>query len=227
MLITKILTKGLLMSMGLCTTPEKESISWQQQIQLKIVQMGNPILRQKARELSREEILSPQIQQLIEMMKLTMRGVGVGLAAPQVGCSVQIAVIEDTEEYQKAIPLELLELRERKPIPFYVIINPKMTIIDENEYVEFFEGCLSVHNCMGVVPRARRVRVECLNEKAEPVVIEAVGWHARILQHEIDHLFGTLFLDRVLTRSLSTVENYTQYWSSKPIEEACRLVKDK
>lgn len=225
-LITKILNKGLIMiSVGLYAQ-EKNSIPWHEQTRFEIVQMGNPILRQRARELSKEEILSPQIQQLIEMMKLTMRGIGVGLAAPQIGCSIQIAVIEDSEEYQKTIPAELLMLREREPIPFHVIINPKITI-DETEYLEFFEGCLSVNNCMGIVPRARRVRVECLNEKAEPIVIEAKGWYARILQHEIDHLLGNLFLDRVLTKSLSTTENYVKYWCNQPIEEVRQLVKDK
>jgi len=192
---------------------------------LEIVQMGDPILRQRARELSKEEILSPHVQQLIEMMKVTMRGIGVGLAAPQIGLSLQIAVIEDTEEYQKTIPDELLKLREREPISFHVIINPKI-IVDESEYLEFFEGCLSVPNCMGVVSRARNVRVECLNEKAEPVVIEAKGWYARILQHEIDHLLGDLFLDRAVTKSLSTEENYKKYWCHLPIEEARQLIRD-
>lgn len=203
---------------------EKQTMDWFEETRLAIVQLGNPILRQCARELSKKEILSPQIQQLIEQMKVTLRGVGVGLAAPQIGCSIQMAVIEDTEEYQKTIPAELLKLREREPVPFHVIINPKITI-DESEYVEFFEGCLSVTNCMGVVPRARSVRVECLNEKAEPVVIEARGWYARILQHEIDHLLGNLFLDRVLTKSLCTTENYEKYWRNQPIEEIRQLIK--
>lgn len=213
-----------LMSTGL-HAQEEQSIHWHEQTRLAIVKMGHPVLRQRARELSNEEILSPQIQQLIEMMRVTMRDVGVGLAAPQIGCSLQIAVIEDTEEYQKTIPPELLKLREREPIPFHVIINPKISI-DESEYVEFFEGCLSVTDCMGVVPRARCVRVECLNEKAEPVVIEAKGWYARILQHEIDHLHGNLFLDRVLTKSLSTVKNYENYWRNQPIEEIRQFIKD-
>jgi len=225
--MTKTLIKGLIMTLvstGLHA--QEQTISWHEQTRLEIVQMGNPVLRQRAKEISKEEILSPQIQQLIEMMKVTMRGIGVGLAAPQIGCSLQILVIEDTEEYQKAIPTELLKLREREPIPFQVIINPKI-FIDEDEYLEFFEGCLSVPDCMGVVSRARRVRVECLNEKAEPVVIEAKGWYARILQHEIDHLLGTLFLDRAVTKSLSTEKNYEKYWRNQPIEEVRLLIRDK
>lgn len=224
----KTLIQGLIMSLmsaGLYTQ-EQQSIHGHELTRCEIVQMGDPVLRQRARELSKEEILSPKIQQLIETMKVMIRGVGVGLAAPQIGCSLQIAVIEDTKEFQKVIPTELLKLREREPVPFHVIINPKITI-DESEYLEFFEGCLSVPNCMGVVPRARSVRVECLNEKAEPVIIEAKGWYARILQHEIDHLFGTLFLDHVLTKSLSTTENYEKYWRSQPIEEVRQWIQDK
>jgi len=151
---------------------------------------------------------------------------GLGLEDPQIGRSLQIAFIEDTEEYQKTIPFELLKQRERKPVPFHVIINPKTTI-DENEYLEFFEGSLSVHDCMGIVPRARAVRVECLNEKAEPIVIEAKRWYARISQHEIDHLAGNIFLDLVITRSLTTEENYEKYWRNQSIEEVRQSLKNK
>lgn len=190
------------------------NIEWCNHTRLEIIQMGNPVLREQARELTKEEILSPKIQQLIQMMRFTVRNIGVGLAAPQIGCPYQIAVIEDREEYHKGIPLEELIKRERVPIPFHVIINPKITI-DNSEYVEFFEGCLSVKNCVGVVSRARKVRVECLNEKAENVTIEAEGWYARILQHEIDHLHGKLYLDRVETQSLSTLDNYEKYWKNR------------
>jgi peptide deformylase len=79
--------------------------------------------------------------------------------------------------------------------------------------VQFFEGCLSVAGFTAVVPRARAVRVECLNERAEQVVIEAEGWYARILQHEIDHLRGKLYIDRMITRSFMTAENFNRYGS--------------
>lgn len=223
----KTLIKGVIMSltsMGVYAQVE-QNINWLEQTRLEIVKLGNPILRQQARQLTKEEILSPEIQQLIKMMKTTMQDNGVGLAAPQIGCPLQIAVIEDDEEFLKTIPEEILKKREREPVPFHVIINPKI-IIDESEYVEFFEACLSIDNCFGIVPRARRVRVECLNEKAEPVIIEAKGWYARILQHEIDHLMGNLFLDRVLTKSLTTKENYEEHWSKLPIEEVRKLIKE-
>ena len=186
---------------------------------LKIVQAGDPVLRQVARPLSAKEIGSREIRELIESMKETMRDApGVGLAAPQVGHSLQLAVIEDRPEYTKDASVEVIAERERKPVPFHVIINPRLTLLDEPS-VEFFEGCLSVSGFMAVVPRARRVRVECLDEHGKNKVIEARGWYARILQHEIDHLNGTLYLDRMHTRTLSTLENYNRHWKDKATAE--------
>src|SRR6185437_4066170 len=113
---------------------------------------------------------------------------------PQVGFSLQLVVIEDQAEFIGKLPAEQVAERERRPVPFHVLINPKLTLLG-SEPAEFFEGCLSLAGFTAVVPRARRVRVECLNERAEPVIIEASGWYARILQHEIDHLSGTLYID--------------------------------
>ena len=186
---------------------------------LKIVQAGDPVLRQVARPLSAKEIGGREIRELIEAMKETMRDApGLGLAAPQVGHSLQLAVIEDRPEYTKDASADVLAERERKPVPFHVIINPKLTLLNEPS-VEFFEGCLSVSGFMAVVPRARRVHVECLDEHGKKKVIEAAGWYARILQHEIDHLNGTLYLDRMHTRTLSTLENYNRYWKDKKTDE--------
>lgn len=100
-----------------------------------------------------------------------------------------------------------------------MIINPKITIEDA-EQAEFFEGCLSVPNLLAVVPRAKKVRVDCLNEKGEPVVIHAKGWYARILQHEIDHLHGVLLCDRCQIKTLTTDENYMKLWRKKTVAEA-------
>lgn len=187
---------------------------------LKIRQAGEPVLRQAARPLSPAEIVSAEIQQLVELMRETMRDApGVGLAAPQIGRSIQLAVIEDREEYLKTVPPELLAERERTAVPFHVIVNPKL-VLDDGPAVELFEGCLSVAGFSAIVPRARSVRVECLNEQAEPTTIEASGWYARILQHEIDHLCGTLYLDRMDPRSFSTLENQARYWKDLPIAEA-------
>lgn len=176
-------------------------------------------MRQTARPLSSQEIVSAGIRELIESMRETMRKApGVGLAAPQIGQSLQLAVIEDRPEYTKDASRELLKERERKPVAFHVIINPRLTLL-ERDTVEFFEGCLSVTAMMALVPRARKVRVECMDEKARLRVIEASGWYARILQHEIDHLNGTLYIDQMNTRTFTTVDNFNRYWKDKPMAE--------
>jgi peptide deformylase len=178
---------------------------------LPIVQAGNPVLRRVARELSSEEIKSSAIQTLIESMRDTMRDApGVGLAAPQIGQSIQLAVIEDRAEYLQNVSSERLTESHRAAIEFHVIANPKITMPDDSA-AEFFEGCLSVEGYQAVVRRAYRVRVECLNERAEPVTIDAEGWYARILQHEIDHLNGKLYIDRMETRTFTTSENLVRY----------------
>jgi peptide deformylase len=187
-------------------------------MRLKIVQAGESVLRTRARELSRDEIRSPETRQLIDWMRETMRDApGVGLAAPQVGLSLQLAVIEDREEMLRAIAPERLAERGRRPVPFHVIINPILTL--DGPTAEFFEGCLSVAGFSALVPRALRARVDCLDENAKPVRIAAEGWYARILQHEIDHLQGALYLDRMHTRSFMTVDHLTRHWNDLPIAE--------
>ena len=188
-------------------------------MKLKIVQAGDPVLRKKSRPLTKEEINSPQIQQLIDLMRNTMREApGVGLAAPQIGQSIQLAVIEDRATYISDLSADELEERQRAAIPFHVIINPKLSVVG-NSTAQFFEGCLSVEGYQAVVDRALNVRVECLNERGEAVTINAQGWYARILQHEIDHLNGTLYVDRMKTRTLTTVPNAQRHWNSKSIEQ--------
>ncbi len=188
-------------------------------MRLKIYQAGAPVLRKRACLLSVEEIKSPPIQQLIELMRETMRDApGVGLAAPQVGESLQIAVIEDSSERINGLPDDIRDDRECAPVPFHVIINPVLTF-EQSTPVSFFEGCLSIAGYAAVVPRAHFVRVECLNEDGDSQVIKAQGWYARILQHEIDHLHGTLYVDRMNTRSFMTQENYLKNWHTKTSAE--------
>ena len=137
----------------------------------------------------------------------TMRAApGVGLAAPQIGEPIQLAVIEDRAEYLTRRSTDELAEHQRAEIPFHVIINPKLTFLDKSS-AQFFEGCLSVAGYQAIVDRALNVRVECLNERGEEVTINAHGWYARILQHEIDHLNGTLYIDRMKTRTFTTLEN--------------------
>jgi peptide deformylase len=189
-----------------------------QPVRLKIVQTGEPVLRQAARALTPEEIHHPAIQELISHMRDTMRDApGVGLAAPQIGLGIQLAVMEDRAEYLSGIAPEVLASRERQAVPFMVLVNP--TIVEySDEAAEFFEGCLSVAGFSALVKRSRRVVVEYLDERAQPQRVEASGWFARILQHEIDHLRGTLYIDRMETRSFTSLENIGKHWKDLPVE---------
>jgi peptide deformylase len=189
-----------------------------------ILQVGEPILRQRARPLSLAELRSPQIQELVAVMRDAMRQApGVGLAAPQIGHPLQLAVIEDRPEYLSVYSPAALAERERAPVPFHVIVNPQLTVVDATP-AEFFEGCLSLSGFVAIVPRARAVRVECLDERGEPQVLEARGWYARILQHEIDHLHGVLYIDRMRSRSFMSAENLTRYWQDKSLAEIDRAL---
>jgi peptide deformylase len=172
---------------------------------LPIVEVGEPVLREIGRPLTPAEITSPRIVTLIEQMRETMRAApGVGLAAPQVGESLQLAVIEDRAEYQRNVPPEDLAARGRTPIAFHVIANPRLEVLDAGP-ARFAEGCLSVSGFLAVVPRALAVRVVGMDHRGEPLTIEATGWYARILQHEIDHLQGTLYIDGMESRTFSSV----------------------
>jgi peptide deformylase len=188
-------------------------------MRLKIAAVGETVLRAKARPLASEEIRSAQIQELIEHMRETMRDApGVGLSAPQIGLPLQLAVIEDKDEYQATLPQAELHERERKPVPFHVLINPELRLLSPPE-VLFFEGCLSLSGFTAMVPRAATVVVDALDHEGKQVHIEASGWYARILQHEIDHLGGTLYIDRMRSRSFSSLENYKRHWKAKSQSE--------
>lgn len=190
-----------------------------------IVQVGHPALRTAACTLSKEEILSTNIQTLIESMTQTMHAApGVGLAAPQIGESLQIIVMEDRAEYTQNASAEFLAERERKPFPFHVLINPKI-IATKSQMREFFEGCLSVEGFVSVVPRILEITVAGLNEKGMPITIEARGWYARILQHEIDHLNKTLCIDRAKKNTTMTIDNYLHYWKDLAISEVCKRLE--
>jgi peptide deformylase len=188
-------------------------------MRLKIVQAGELVLRRCAQPLAPREIRSRRIQDLIESMRETMHAApGVGLAAPQVGLSLQLAVIEDKPEYTKEASPEFLTERERKPVPFHVIVNPAISL-DTGRSATFFEGCLSLSGFTALVSRAHAVTVECLDHKGQPRVIHASGWYARILQHEIDHLHGSLYIDRMNTRTFMSVDNFNLLWKDKPMHE--------
>jgi peptide deformylase len=186
---------------------------------LAIVQVGHPVLRQRARPLELDELASPRIQQLIADMRDTMRAApGVGLAAPQIGESLQLVVIEDPPAYHGKLTPEQLAALERESVAFHVLVNPVLTIRTDEQVVAF-EGCLSFPGFSMPVPRARKVRIEALDEHGQRVVKVATGWYARILQHEIDHLNGTVCIDRAETRTLTNGPNFETYWRARSLDD--------
>ncbi|MBI3088586.1 MAG: peptide deformylase [Candidatus Omnitrophica bacterium] len=154
---------------------------------LKVSRLGNPVLRKATEAIPKEAITSPEIQRLIADMVDTMREYeGVGIAAPQVHVSRQLAVIEVNEPPG----------RGEKRIPLTVLINPRITA-SAKQLAEDWEGCLSVNDLRGKVPRTQWVDVEAFNQKGERVKFHAEGFFARVIQHECDHLAGKVFLDRM------------------------------
>jgi peptide deformylase len=169
----------------------------------KIAQIGHPILRQPARRVSREELLAPEMQRFIDDLIATMRDAnGAGLAANQVYEPLQICAIEVRENPRYPY----------KPnIPLTVLVNPELTPIG-GETFENYEGCLSIPNLRGVVPRHVELKVVALDRHGNPIEEIVRGLKAGTYQHEVDHLHGTLFLDRVAdTRTLCTWEEFERY----------------
>ena len=172
---------------------------------LKVARLGHPVIRTPAEAVPKETISTPQLQQFLADMIETMGEYdGVGLAAPQVHRSKQIAVIEvkDNRRY----PGEA-------PIPLTVLINPKIVNASKRQ-VEDWEGCLSVNDFRGKVPRAESLDVEAYNPKGEKIKFHAHGFFARVIQHECDHLAGKVFLDRMPNLStLSHLPEFIRYWA--------------
>lgn len=184
-----------------------------------IVQTGNPVLRERAKDVTPEQLATPDFQALIVRMTEAMRKApGVGLAAPQLGVSLRVLVLEDRSELQASLTPQELEERERKPVPLRVFINPTLTPIGE-ERATFFEGCLSVSGYAALVERWKEVEVSGLDEKGQPQTWRVRGWPARILQHEVDHLEGTLYIDRMISRSFGTLPQVKALYGGKPIAE--------
>jgi peptide deformylase len=192
-------------------------------LRLRIEQAGAPVLHQGARPVSTAELQSADLQRLIDAMFATLAGVGVGLAAPQIGVGLQLVVIEDSAELQAAVAPELLREQDRVPIAPHVLINPTLIVVDPTP-AEFFEGCLSVDGYRAIVPRARRVRLLAEDRTGTPFEREATGWYARILQHEIDHLAGRLYVARMLPCTFVSAASLTQHWSNLSIDETKRLL---
>ncbi|MBI5243337.1 MAG: peptide deformylase [Elusimicrobia bacterium] len=156
---------------------------------LQVARLGHPVLREKAKPLSIEEILSPETQRLIDDMVETLRERdGAGLAAPQVHCSKKIIVAETREKNPRYPDEPLLKLT--------VLINPEITK-RSREKAEDWEGCLSVPELRGLVPRHREISGLAFDREGRKVEFSAAGFAARVIQHEVDHLAGLVFLDRM------------------------------
>ena len=154
-----------------------------------ILKMGNPLLREVAEDFSVEEIKNSETQLLLEDMWHSLAAAGgIGLAAPQIGISKQLAVIKLTEESDRYPDMEDSEA--------FIIFNPKITVLDKTEQ-GFWEGCLSVPGLRGFVERPRKIRVDYLDESAKPRSIEVEDFLATVFQHELDHLVGKLYVDRI------------------------------
>tara|TARA_Y100001934_G_scaffold267958_1_gene349275 strand:- start:1890 stop:2426 length:537 start_codon:yes stop_codon:yes gene_type:complete len=164
-----------------------------------IIKMGNPVLREIAEDFSPKEILSEETQSLVEDMWDSMEAAGgIGLAAPQIGISKQLAVIRLQEQSDR--------YPDMKDSEDFVIFNPKITVLDETEQ-GFWEGCLSIPGLRGYVERPRNIRVDYLDEDAKPKSIEIDEFLATVFQHEIDHLIGRLYVDRMKDITTLTYED--------------------
>jgi len=188
---------------------------------LPIVECGDPVLRRAAEPVDPSDLRTSELRLLIAQMRVTMEAApGVGLAAPQVGVPIQLAVLHDGPERWGQLTEEERTGRERNGLDFTVLVNPTLRLVDDTDQVSFYEGCLSVPGLTGVVARHRAVRVQALDELGQPVDRVFSGWAARIVQHEVDHLRGHLYLDRVEIRSLSTTGNYARLWAGRPPQDA-------
>ena len=175
---------------------------------MKVARMGHPVLRARARTLDKAEVRGAATQRLIDDMIDTMHEYhGVGLAAPQIHESVRLFVAQlatttaDGEEGEDEADAEPM-----------VIINPDITVLG-SEIVEDWEGCLSIPDIRGRVPRAREIRVRGLDRYGDRLEIRAQGFGARVIQHEADHLDGVLFFDRMKGfESLTFLDEYSRYW---------------
>jgi peptide deformylase len=169
---------------------------------LKVARMGHPVLRTKARTIERADIKTAVVQKLIDDMIDTMGEYhGVGLAAPQVheGLRLFVAALDTGEDGEDADPVAL--------------INPEITVLGPDT-VEDWEGCLSIPDIRGRVPRARDIRVRGLDRHGERIEIRASNFSARVIQHETDHLDGVLFFDRMKSfESLTFLDEYSRYWT--------------
>lgn len=189
-----------------------------------IVQTGATVLRARASEVPAEKIQTAEMTALVARMIDTMRKApGVGLAAPQIGVPLRVIVLEDRAELLASLTPEEKRERLREPFETRVFFNPVLTPVGEDK-ATFFEGCLSVKGYVALVERSLEVEVSGLDREAKPQTWRIRGWPARILQHEVDHLDGTLYIDRMKSRSFATADQAKALYSGKPIGEVRQLL---
>jgi peptide deformylase len=182
---------------------------------LKVARMGHPVLRARARPVDPADITSPRVQTLIDSMLETMQEYqGVGLAAPQVHESLRLFVAgfpprrvrEDEQDEESSVPL-------------MVLVNPEITIVG-SATAEDWEGCLSIPDVRGKVPRALEIDVRAYDRRGRKIDVHAKGFTARVIQHETDHLDGLLFFDRMKSfETLTFLDEYSRYWNTRDVPE--------
>ena len=179
---------------------------------LKVARMGHPVLRAKARPLQAAEIRSPLVQQLIDDMFETMHEYqGVGLAAPQVHAGVRLFVA--------GIARGPEDEADADDVPEMALINPEISVIGR-ETAEDWEGCLSIPDIRGRVPRAKQIVVRAYDRTGKRIEMKASNFTARVIQHETDHLDGVLFFDRMKSfESLTFLEEFQRYVSRRDVRE--------
>jgi peptide deformylase len=175
---------------------------------LKIANLGNPVLRVPAEPVKNTQ--APDIQRLIDDMIETMREYrGVGLAAPQVHRPLQVAVIEALETERPA----------QGTVNPTILINPRIVPVSDR-MEEDWEGCLSIPNLRGKVPRYVEVEVQAYDRRGKPITLKAADFFARVIQHENDHLLGTVFVDRMKSlETLTFLEEYGRFWAPREGED--------
>jgi peptide deformylase len=183
-----------------------------------VVEIGDPVLRERAREVSSEEIGSAAIQELIDDLIETKRTThGAGIAANQVGEPVRVAIVE-VEEGNPRYPY-------KPPVPLTVMINPSLEPVGD-ETIEINEGCLSVPDLRGSLPRRLAVRVRYLDREGREHEEVKRGLTAGTFQHEVDHLDGTLFVDRADPRTFATWEQFNRHQRDEFVERVARLSEE-
>ncbi|KAJ8398668.1 hypothetical protein AAFF_G00421960 [Aldrovandia affinis] len=170
-----------------------------------VCQVGDPVLRVRAAEVEQGAVLGAEVQQVIGTLVKVMRSMEcVGLSAPQIGVPLRILALEFPERMLRDSSPAARDARGLVPVPLRVFVNPHLRVRDSHT-ASFLEACESISGFSACVPRYLSVEVSGLNERAEPVTWQVSGWPARILQHEMDHLDGVLYIDRMDSRTFTNI----------------------